>query len=238
MESPLWTGLKELLPDNNTMLRQPPVGAKFFHSPCLIFYDIKSNYISFTDKNPAMKTEINSNDFPLVLVKELKTHKDDRGYFREVIRFNDPFFEDAANFGQWSHSRMVRDVVKAWHYHHVQTDWWYVGIGLCEVVLIDYREESPTFKKKLVFKMGENPDSEINSHLCVKIPPGVLHACRVLSDEAHLFYVTSQTYNPNDEGRFAFDKGPVEHYWGENPLVADNDKRDFVPTAKRVQLTY
>jgi dTDP-4-dehydrorhamnose 3,5-epimerase len=182
-----------------------------------------------------MKTEIESNQIPGVIIKALKTHKDDRGFFREVIRFNDPFFEEASNFGQWSHSRMVKNVVKAWHYHHVQTDWWYVGIGLCEVVLVDHREESPTFKKKIVFMMGENPDSNINSNLCVKIPPGVLHACKVLSSEAHLFYVTSQTYNQNDEGRFAFDAGPVPHNWGADALVADNDKRDFMPTADRVK---
>ena len=63
-----------------------------------------------------------------VIVKELKTHPDPRGFFREVVRVTDPFFE-GGTFGQWSHSKMARDVVKAWHYHHVQTDWWYCPIG-------------------------------------------------------------------------------------------------------------
>lgn len=181
-----------------------------------------------------MPNLISDNEIPGVLVKNLKTNKDERGFFREIIRFNDPFFADAKNFGQWSHSRMVKDVVKAWHYHHVQTDWWYLGVGLCEAVLIDNRKESPTFGKKLVFHMGELEVGDTGKHaICVKIPPGVLHGCKVISAEAHLFYITSHLYNPNDEGRFPYDNGPVPHDWGSAALVVDNDRRTFEPTAER-----
>ena len=181
---------------------------------------------------------IKDNDIPGVLIKQLKTNKDDRGFFREVVRFNDEFFTEASNFGQWSHSKMVKDVVKAWHYHHVQTDWWYVGIGLCQAVLVDHRPESPTFGKQISFLMGEpSEDPATNSHaICVKIPPGVLHGCKVLSKEAHLFYITSQTYNPNDEGRFPYNSGPVPYPWGDEALVVDNDRRTFEPTAPRAAM--
>ena len=69
-----------------------------------------------------------------VFLKDLKSHADDRGFFREIIRKTDNFF-DEGGFGQWSHSRMIKNVVKAWHYHHEQTDWWYLPIGHAEVVL-------------------------------------------------------------------------------------------------------
>lgn len=184
-----------------------------------------------------MSDTIKDHDIQGVLIKRLKTNQDERGFFREIIRFSDPFFAESNNFGQWSHSRMTKDVVKAWHYHHLQTDWWYVGIGLCETVLIDHRAESPTFGKKLVFKMGESiePDSEDHA-VAVKIPPGVLHGCKVLSDQAHLFYITSHLYNPKDEGRFPYNAGPVSHDWGDKALVVDNDKRTFVPEATRIAL--
>src|SRR6266568_4501456 len=58
-----------------------------------------------------------------VVVKELITHDDERGFFREVIRETDGFFE---HFGQWSHSLMYPGITKAWHIHRKQTDWWYV----------------------------------------------------------------------------------------------------------------
>ncbi|MCB0338662.1 MAG: dTDP-4-dehydrorhamnose 3,5-epimerase family protein [Bdellovibrionales bacterium] len=168
-----------------------------------------------------------------VICKPLVSHRDGRGFFREVIRSTDEFFPEDG-FSQWSHSKMTKDVVKAWHYHHVQFDWWYLPIGQVETVLFDNREESPTYRTKLVFKMGEADKFGSDTYeLCVRIPPGVLHGCRVLSEEAHLFYITSEVYNPQDEGRFPFNSPIVDHDWGPNAITAENDRRTFVPTATR-----
>jgi dTDP-4-dehydrorhamnose 3,5-epimerase len=165
-----------------------------------------------------------------VKAKELKSFPDQRGFFREVIRSTDDLFKDGA-FGQWSHSKMQKDVVKAWHYHHLQTDWWYVPVGLIEMVLFDNREESPTYQQLQVIYLGE--DNNRSNISCVRIPPGVLHGLKVLSEEAHLFYVTSHTYNPDDEGRFPYNSEVVGYDWGINPIVAENDMRLFVPKATR-----
>jgi dTDP-4-dehydrorhamnose 3,5-epimerase len=170
--------------------------------------------------------------------KLLKSYGDDRGFFREIIRYTDPFFTARDRFAQWSHSRMTQNVVKAWHYHHVQTDWWYVPIGQVETVLFDNRPESPTYRKKLVFRMGEsNRFGADTFEVCVHIPPGVLHGCKVLSSEAHLFYITSEIYDPNEEGRFPFDSSIVGHQWGDNVIVAENDKRTFEPIRPRISLS-
>ncbi len=163
-----------------------------------------------------------------VTFKPLTTHPDSRGFFREVIRSTDTFFPDGS-FAQWSHSKMEKNVVKAWHYHHIQTDWWYVGLGLLEVVLFDNREESPTYQTKLVFQLGETGDSSAT----VCIPPGVLHGGKVLSEFAHLFYITSKTYNPDDEGRFAYNSPVVDHEWGDGVIVSERDTVDFTPTHPR-----
>ncbi len=170
--------------------------------------------------------------------KLLKSHRDDRGFFREIIRVTDPFFTaaDGEPFGQWSHSRMQKNVVKAWHYHHLQIDWWYIPVGQVQVVLFDNRPESPTYRTKLVFKLGETDKyGEDTYEACVKIPYGVLHGCRVLSDEAHLFYITSKTYNPNDEGRFPFDCPDIPHDWGTDAITCEQDRRRFEPTAERIR---
>jgi dTDP-4-dehydrorhamnose 3,5-epimerase len=168
-----------------------------------------------------------------VEIKPLKTHGDERGFFREVVRVNDPFF-GAGRFGQWSHSLMQKNVVKAWHYHHQQTDWWYLPIGQIETVLFDNRPESPSYRQKMIIKMGERSVyGDDTQEVCVKIPPGVLHGCKVLSERAHLFYITSMTYDPNEEGRFPYNSDLVNHPWGEDVIVVDNDKRTFVPTSTR-----
>ena len=70
-----------------------------------------------------------------VIFKDLVTHIDQRGYFRELIRVTDEFFEEG--FGQWSHSLMYAGVAKAWHLHLKQTDWWYVASGVLKVALHD-----------------------------------------------------------------------------------------------------
>ena len=185
-------------------------------------------------------TALPENSIHGVLFKELQTFPDNRGFFRELIRYNDPFFEGGYSdgkkcFAQWSHSKMARNTVKAWHFHHRQIDWWYVPIGLVHVAFYDLREESPTYKKKIEFKVGEaelSPDVLIT---VVKIPQGVLHGCKVLSDFAHLFYITSETYNPEDEGRYPYNSAIVPHAWGDEAglITVPNDRREFIPPFPR-----
>lgn len=168
-----------------------------------------------------------------VEIKPLKSWPDQRGFFREIVRVTEPVFS-GGQFAQWSHSKMTKDVVKAWHYHHIQTDWWYVPIGQVETVLFDNREESPTYRTKLVIRMGDSSEFGSDTHeVCVRIPPGVLHGCKALSDTAHLFYITSEVYNPNEEGRFPYNSEIVPHDWGKNAITVENDRRTFVPTSTR-----
>ncbi len=169
--------------------------------------------------------------------KQLKTFPDDRGFFRELVRHTDDFFGN--RFGQWSHSKMSHNTVKAWHYHHLQTDWWYVGIGVTQTVLIDNRAESPTYRAKLEFKMG---DAEVDPEALacvVRIPPGVLHGCKTLTEYAHLFYITSQTYDPADEGRIPFNTPGMGHNWGDESalITSPKDRVFFEPGSPRELLT-
>jgi dTDP-4-dehydrorhamnose 3,5-epimerase len=173
-----------------------------------------------------------------VVFKQLSTWPDERGFFRELIRSTDELFE-SGSFAQWSHSKMGEKTVKAWHFHHRQTDWWYCGIGVLETVLFDLREESPTFHKKMVFKLGE---TEMDSDcLCavVKIPPGVAHGCKVLRSPSHLFYVTSSVYDSEDEGRLPFNSPDIPHSWGDESslITSERDRRSHVPKYERVRLT-
>lgn len=147
-----------------------------------------------------------------VQVKELVTHRDERGYFRELIRSTDEFF--AAGFGQWSVSRMHTGVVKAWHIHQKQWDWWYVPDGAVKVALHDMRTASPTYGQTQELLVGEAFPPAV-----VSIPPGVAHGCRVLQGPAHLFYITSQTYNPDDEGRIPHDDPAIGYDWLALPPI-------------------
>jgi dTDP-4-dehydrorhamnose 3,5-epimerase len=147
-----------------------------------------------------------------VIVKSLKTHSDDRGFFREIIRCTDALF--AAGFGQWSHSLMFANVIKAWHYHQAQTDWWYVATGVLWVGLYDMREDSPTHQETMDFLMGD-----YQAACVVKIPPGVVHGCKTVQGPVNLFYVTSHVYNPDDEYRLPFDDPTIGFDWFAGPTI-------------------
>ena len=143
-----------------------------------------------------------------VVAKQLVTLADERGFFREVIRETDGFFD---RFGQWSHSLMYAGTTKAWHIHQKQTDWWYV-IGALKVALYDTREGSPTKGRLMELLMGDLHAT------CLKIPPGVAHGCRAL-EKSHLLYLTSSVYDPADEGRIPHDDASIGYDWTAGPTI-------------------
>jgi dTDP-4-dehydrorhamnose 3,5-epimerase len=147
-----------------------------------------------------------------VVAKKLVTHPDERGFFRELIRVTDPFFEEG--FAQLSHSLMHPGVVKAWHLHKTQVDWWYVPLGVLKVALYDTRPESPSRGVLQELFMGGE-----HGYSVLKIPPGVAHGCKAIGGAAHLIYVTSMVYNTEEELRIAHDDPEIGYDWVSGPEI-------------------
>ena len=147
-----------------------------------------------------------------IIIKELTTRADERGFFREIIRANDAFFIEG--FGQWSHSLMYDGVIKAWHLHRVQTDWWYVVTGVLQIGLCDLRSDSLTYKESMEFLMGDYQKAKV-----LKIPPGIAHGCKTVQGPVHLLYMTSHVYNPADEIRIAHDDPEIGFDWLRGPVI-------------------
>lgn len=141
-----------------------------------------------------------------VLIKKLVRHPDERGYFEEIIRESDDFF--AEGFAQLSHSFMMPGVVKAWHVHTTQVDWWFCTTGKIKAALYDTRRGSPTHKELNEFILGDTPDN-----IVVKIPSGVAHGMKVLEGPCHFVYATSKIYDPKEEGRIAYDDKGIGYDW-------------------------
>ena len=134
-----------------------------------------------------------------VATKVLGRHADERGYFMEVGRIStDPFF---AVPGVKQISTAIRQggpqSLTAWHLHPDQYDWWWVAEGDLEVALIDFRTQSPTYRRVNGFRMGDRSDRD----LVLKIPAGVAHGYRVRTGPARLVYLTSMDYTPAQELR-------------------------------------
>ena len=148
-----------------------------------------------------------------VVLKKLETHSDERGFFLEIVRATDDFFREG--FGQWSHSRMGAGVIKAWHLHKIQTDYFYVASGILQVGLYDMRRDSLTFKKTMSFLMGDRQPPMV-----LKIPPGVAHGCKTVQGPVHLIYLTSHVYNPDDELRIPHDDPEIGFDWLAGPRIS------------------
>jgi dTDP-4-dehydrorhamnose 3,5-epimerase len=147
-----------------------------------------------------------------VVFKELITHTDERGFFRELIRVTDDFFVDG--FGQLSHSLVYTGIVKAWHAHTEQTQWTHVICGLLKVVLHDSRPGSPTFRQQMEFLAGDNQKALVYS-----FPPGVIHGYRCINGPAHVIYVTSGVYDLQDEIRISHDDAMIGYDWLNGTLI-------------------
>lgn len=153
-----------------------------------------------------------------VQIIPLKRHRDGRGWFQEIVRIEDltigklsgkllPDYR-ITKFGQLSHSMMHQGVIKAWHLHKIQTDWWYCPFGNIKAVLYDTRTDSETVGQLMSLPMGQDYEP-----IVLKIPPGVAHGLKVLQGPASLIYVTSHIYNPNDELRIPYNDSSIGYDW-------------------------
>ena len=147
-----------------------------------------------------------------VETKQLVTHRDEGGFFREIARDTDGIIDEG--WAQVSHSLMHHGVAKAWHVHTTQIDWWYVPVGDLKVGLYDTREGSPTKGQIDELFLGEHYDAQL-----LKIPAGVAHGCRVIGGTAHLIYLTSKTYDPDEEGRIPHDDAAIGYDWTAPPPI-------------------
>lgn len=143
-----------------------------------------------------------------VKVKKLDKHCDDRGFFAELIRDDEP--ELLSRFGQASWSMSYPGVIKAFHYHEKQDDLWFFPSGNAQVVLYDLRESSPSNGQTDVYYMGEeNP-------ILLLIPKGVAHGYRVLGEKpAVIIYFTTESYNAlnPDEKRIPWNDPTIGFNW-------------------------
>jgi dTDP-4-dehydrorhamnose 3,5-epimerase len=156
-----------------------------------------------------------------VMIKTLKKWTDQRGYFIEQIKRGDldddgRQFAPDQTFAQTSRSLTYArggnppELIKAFHWHQRQWDYWDIIAGNTRTVLVDLREESPTAGTIQIVMQGDNFPR------IVAIPPRVAHGfqCLDLRDVILQYYVT-EPYDPAhpDEGRIAWDDPRIGFDW-------------------------
>jgi dTDP-4-dehydrorhamnose 3,5-epimerase len=142
-----------------------------------------------------------------VTIKDLKLIPDERGFLMEILRRDDPVFQQ---FGQAYVTAAYPGVVKAWHYHTKQTDHFCVLRGAAKVVLYDSRDDSRTKGE-----VNEFFPSEHRPQLIV-IPPFVHHGYKNVGIEVVLLLnLPTETYDyaQPDEHRVDPHSGEIPYDW-------------------------
>lgn len=146
-------------------------------------------------------TDVEVNPFPV--------WPDDRGYFLEVARLGQGLVSDfPTGSTQVSAALNYPGIIKAFHYHRFQTDYWVPAAGLLQVALVDLRRGSRTYGAKNTMYVGALRPWQI------RIPPGIAHGYKVIGEQPSvLVYVTSRLYDPKDEGRIPYNDPGIAYDW-------------------------
>ncbi len=144
-----------------------------------------------------------------VELKPFPLWPDDRGYFLEIARLGqDLVAKFPAATTQVSAAVNYPGIIKAFHYHKFQTDYWVAAAGLLQVALVDLRVGSRTYGAKNTLYVGALRSWQI------LIPPGVAHGYKVIGEQPSvLVYITNRTYDPKDEGRIPYNDTAIAYDW-------------------------
>jgi len=156
-----------------------------------------------------------------VMIKTFRKHVDQRGFFIEQLKRGDldddgrPFIPEQL-FSQMSRSLAYArggnppELIKAFHWHKKQWDYWDIVLGNARVVLVDLREGSATEGKVQTLILGANAPR------MVAIPPYVAHGYQVLDlRDVVLNYYVTEPYDPADpdEGRIPWNDPRIGFDW-------------------------
>lgn len=142
-----------------------------------------------------------------VKIKQLTAHADERGYLMEILREDDEIFE---HFGQVYVSLNYPGIIRAWHYHRKQTDYFVCIKGMIKVPLYDARPDSPTYGEINEFFLGEH------NRILLSIPIGVYHGYKTIGVEPSLLLnFPTKPYDraDPDEYRLPYDSPDIPYNW-------------------------
>ncbi len=158
---------------------------------------------------------------PIEGVKTLRLSRviDDRGFFVELFRTRAAHpegrrlteFFDGVPVAQMNYSVVEADThIKGLHYHLKQEDiWFFPPPSKAKVVLYDIRKSSQTSGQAQIIVAGGGQD------VLVRIPAGVAHGYRPLTNPCALLYIVTETFDPAepDEFRIPWDHPAVKDLW-------------------------
>ena len=167
--------------------------------------------------------KVSPTKLPDVLVIELATYQDARGYFMET--YQQQRYADAGIVGHFCQDNLsfsVRNTLRGLHFQSPQAQAKLVQViaGAIFDVAVDVRIGSPTFGQWDGVTLSRANKRQ------VYVPQGFAHGFCVLSESAYVHYKCSDFYAPQAEGGVHYADPDLAIQWPlSEPLLSDKDSR-------------
>tara|TARA_B100000035_G_C20751830_1_gene444319 strand:- start:143 stop:667 length:525 start_codon:yes stop_codon:yes gene_type:complete len=154
--------------------------------------------------------KLTSNFKDLFLIKN-KSFKDNRGYFKELIREN--MIKKKFPFLVMSYSK--KNVIRGLHIQTINSQGKFISVlkGKIFDVAIDLRKNSKTFGKVYKCLLSEKNNTSIF------IPPGFAHGFQALDKENYIVYSCTKYRNKMSETTIKFDEKKFNIKWPNKKFV-------------------
>jgi len=170
-----------------------------------------------------MKVKIEKTPLKDLLVIEIQSFKDDRGFF--VESWNKKDFEEvglSADFVQDNHSGSVGNVIRGLHYQNTAAP--IAKLVKCIQgkiydVAVDLRTKSSTFGKYHAVELSERNGKQIF------VPVGFAHGFATMEDWCEVQYKQTGYYDPQAEGTIIWNDPDLNIAWPvKNPTLSEKDR--------------
>ena len=161
--------------------------------------------------------KIKSNFKDLFLIKN-RSFKDNRGYFKELIREN----VINKNFPFLVMSFSKKNVIRGLHIQTINSQGKFISVlkGKIFDVVIDLRKNSKTFGRVYKCILSEKNNTSIY------VPPGFAHGFQALENENYIVYSCTKYRNKKSEITIKFDDKELNIKWPiKKFIISAKDKK-------------
>lgn len=170
-----------------------------------------------------------------VLIIDVKSYGDNRGYFMETYKESD-FYEAGLNyrFVQDNQSSSRKGVLRGLHFQKTHPQAKLVRVIKGEVfdVAVDLRKDSLTYGKWVGALLSEENKRQF------MIPRGFAHGFVVVSDYAEFAYKCDDFYHPEDEGGIIWNDPDIAIKWPDVGEIVLSEKDKTNPTLAECKMEF
>ena len=173
--------------------------------------------------------EIEKTKIEGVLLIKSKNFFDERGYFTEILKESLYINELGLKFKQINMSVSKKGVLRGLHFQtgeKAQGKLIKVIKGEVFDVVVDIRENSPTYRQWLSFDLSENDEKQIY------VPVGCAHGFLSKKDDTVFLYACTEEYSPGNEFGIRYDDPILLINW---PKI---DDKGYIVSKKDMALSH